>query len=303
MLNVSESREALHEKLIQLVEKNIPAAQASLLIKFIHQYYATVSVEDLLKYDIMDLYGALISHWHLLYQRQPGEVKVKIYNPEFEKHGWKSTHTIIEIAQDDMPFLVDSIQMELSRRLITTHMLIHVGGLKVVRDNNSKITEIFPPGPTTEKCQKEAVIFFAIDRQADNEVMESLENSFNAILSDVKYAVEDWPKMLERLHTVIEDLEANHPPVPKRDYEEALHFLRWIFDNHFTLIGYRRYDLESSGDDLQLVGNNQSGLGVMRKTYETDPRHKSVRKFSSMTEEARKLAIEKNILITSILNN
>lgn len=302
VFKISERRELLHQKLVQHIEDNMPAAQASLIAKFIHQYYATVSVEDLMKYDLMDLYGALMSHWHSLSHRNPDEVKLKIYNPEYEKHGWKSTHTIIEISQDDMPFLVDSIQMELNRRHITTHMVIHVGGLKVVRDKNCKLVEIFPPGPTTEKCQKEAIIFFAVDRQADQADLESLQESFTDILGDVRYAVDDWPKMLDKMKDVVTELETNHPPVEKRDYDEAMHFLKWILDHHFTLIGYRRYDLQNTNGDMQLVGNNKTGLGVMRKASDQNKQHKSIRKFSDMTAEAQQLALAKNILIIAKTN-
>ncbi len=298
----SENRAILHERLIQLISKNMPAKQVALISQFIHQYYATVSVEELLTHDLLDLYGALTSHWHLLYQRQPNQIKLKIYNPEFEKHGWQSTHTIIEIAQDDMPFLVDSIQIELNRRMITTHMLVHVGGLKVIRDQEHKIIEIFPPGPTTEKCQKEAVIFFAIDRQDNLEDIKDLEKTFLNILSDVRYAVEDWAKMVEKMHQVITELECTKPPVDKRDYEEALHFLKWVIDNHFTFIGYRQYDFKGPTKDRQLVGNNQTGLGVLRKAYELNQERVSVRKLSEMTPEACELAISKNILIIAKTN-
>ena len=41
--------------------------------------------------------------------RAPGAAKVRVYNPEFEQHGWQSTHTAVEIVTDDMPFLVDSV--------------------------------------------------------------------------------------------------------------------------------------------------------------------------------------------------
>ena len=302
MVTKIEDRNALHRRLGELAVTNFTKDQADLLEHFIYQYYATVSLEDLLKYDLMDLYGALVSHWQLMYQRQSSEIKLKIYNPDFENHGWKSTHTIIEIAQDDMPFLVDSMQMELNRRQITTHMVIHVGGLKVVRDADHKIIEIFPPGPTTQKCQNEAVIFFAIDRQDDLEVIKSLEQAFMQILSDVSYATSDWPKMLAKMHSIIEDLESRGVPEDSCDNEEAIHFLKWLSDHHFTLIGYRQYNLVELDGDTQLIGDNASGLGVMRKAWEKDKNHQSIRRLSEMTPEAQAIATSKDILIIAKTN-
>ena len=40
---------------------------------------------------------------------------MRVYNPQFEEHGWQSTHTAVEIVTDDMPFLIDSVSMELNR--------------------------------------------------------------------------------------------------------------------------------------------------------------------------------------------
>jgi glutamate dehydrogenase len=32
-----------------------------------------------------------------------------VYNPTFDQDGYDSTHTIVDIVTDDMPFLVDSV--------------------------------------------------------------------------------------------------------------------------------------------------------------------------------------------------
>ena len=46
---------------------------------------------------------------------RPGQAKVRVYNPQIEQHGWQSTHTVVEVVTDDMPFLVDSVSMALNR--------------------------------------------------------------------------------------------------------------------------------------------------------------------------------------------
>ena len=39
--------------------------------------------------------------------------KIRVFNPRTEEHGWSSPHTVIEMVNDDMPLLVDSITMEI----------------------------------------------------------------------------------------------------------------------------------------------------------------------------------------------
>ena len=54
--------------------------------------------------------------WHSFNEYKPGDkALIKVYNPDVPNDGWESPHTIIEIIQSDMPFMVDSVRMALSR--------------------------------------------------------------------------------------------------------------------------------------------------------------------------------------------
>ncbi len=50
---------------------------------------------------------------------------VRVFNPTLREHGFASPHTIIEMVNDDMPFLVDSINLALTERALTLHFLAH----------------------------------------------------------------------------------------------------------------------------------------------------------------------------------
>ena len=91
---------------------------------FLRQYYAQVAAGDLIELNVDDVYGAALAHWNLARRRGPGVPKVRVYTPQFEVDGWQSAHTVVEIVNDDMPFLVDSITMELSRLGLGIHLVI-----------------------------------------------------------------------------------------------------------------------------------------------------------------------------------
>ena len=57
-------------------------------------------------------------HHEFARRRAPGETKLRVYNPQFETHGWQSTHTAVEVVTDDKPFLIDSVTIELNRRRV-----------------------------------------------------------------------------------------------------------------------------------------------------------------------------------------
>ena len=52
--------------------------------------------------------------------------------------------------------------------------------------------------------------------------------------------------------------------MPARELEEACAFLRWLADDHFTLLGYNAYALEENVDGFQLRRIIGAGLGILR---------------------------------------
>src|SRR5205807_10654003 len=92
----------------------------------------------------LDLYGAALAHWNLAATRASGAAKVKVYNPDFEQNGWSSPHTVIEIVSDDMPFLVDSVTMELGRQGYAIDLVIHPV-IRVRRDPEGQLLEVVEP--------------------------------------------------------------------------------------------------------------------------------------------------------------
>lgn len=66
-------------------------------------------------------------------------------NPQLEEHGWTSPHSIVEVINDDMPFLVDSVTMEVNRQGFTLHLLIHPV-FRTHRDAHGKLLAIGAAG-------------------------------------------------------------------------------------------------------------------------------------------------------------
>ena len=110
---------------LALVRTRVASAQRGALERFVGRYFGQVDSEDLEERSPADLYGAALSHWNFARKRESGQARVRVFNPSIEEHGWQSTHTIIEIVNDDMPFLVDSVTMEVNRHGLTLHLIIH----------------------------------------------------------------------------------------------------------------------------------------------------------------------------------
>ena len=119
-----DAKAALLDAAAGVVRERVDAERAPAVERFLRRYYEHVAPEDLEGRTEHDLYGAALAHWSLARVRKPGEIVVRVYSPTVDEHGWDSPHTVVETVTDDMPFLVDSVSMEILRRGITVHLLV-----------------------------------------------------------------------------------------------------------------------------------------------------------------------------------
>ena len=289
--HTSEFKELIDAVLAE-VHEHVPAAQREVVETFVVQYYAGTAHEDLADRDVSDLYGAALAHWNFLRSRTKGSAKVRVYNPRLEQHGWQSTHTIVEIATDDMPFLVDSVRMALNRQGLTTHLVIHPV-MKLERDDRGRITRVVAPGAAADEALTEAVMHLEVDRQTGQDVLDGIVTDIEAALRDVSAAVGDWQAMREKFVGIIEELKSSPPPVDAEELEHAVAFLEWLHDDHFTFLGYREYELVEENGEEQLRVIDDATLGVRRDGADGE----FSRTFASLPLEVRRRARQPTVLL------
>ena len=106
----------------------------------IRAYLASMPALDRAQADPDLIYGAALGLFTFARERQPGKPTIRVFDPDLDRHGWVSSHSVVEIINDDMPFLVDSVAMELARRGIKVHLLVH----PVVRVDRDGCHSTFP---------------------------------------------------------------------------------------------------------------------------------------------------------------
>lgn len=288
------------EKIEEYSKARLPADQVQLFIDFIRLYFAQMPMADLVTRPIADLYGSALSQFELMHHRKFGELKIKIFNPQYEQDGWQSTHTIIQVIADDMPFMVDSMRMEINRLNFTTHLMVFSGGVKVRRNSKCEMTNIYSYHTQQDKgCLIEAPIQMEIDRQTDPRVLAEIKRNLTRVLNDVRLAVEDWRPMCARMEKCISELNPEYMSQPASEVKEAKLFLQWLLNDHFTFLGFRDYDCVGEGKDqaLRLIPN--SGLGVLRD----DTNSKMLRQYFDLPRKAREVALStEELLIISKTN-
>ena len=266
---ITDSREELVEQLSALIRDKL-ADKAGPVVAFAEQFLHQYPLEDLTGRRLVDVYGCIYSWWNFIQQR-PGDLpKVRVFNPRLEDDGWQCSHTVVGVLQRDMPFLVDSVRMEINRRDTVIHS-IKSTVMRVQRDNRGKLQQLLPRHHTIDEndasISGEALIYVEINLDTSERHAANLSTALKDILGDVELVVDDYVPMLDtcsamedQLHTGLAEDDAN--------LQEACAFLQWMRDGNFTFLGYREYEFTQEGDKKVLCEVEQRRLGIFKKLEE-----------------------------------
>jgi glutamate dehydrogenase len=200
---------------------------------------------------------------HLSARRAPGTTHVALRDDAFEKGGRLRQITIVEIVNDNMPFLVDSTLAQLIEQGHEPRLVAHpIFG--VVRDAAGNFQGLVeePANPAPSGWGRESLIQIHIDRIDTPAARQKLMDGLALVYADVRVAVADWAGMRARVAEVVQAYRANPPPLPPEEIAEAMRFLEWLSGDNFTLLGVRAYRF--AGGDVAADPVLGSGLGILR---------------------------------------
>ncbi|MDQ2780073.1 MAG: NAD-glutamate dehydrogenase [Pseudomonadota bacterium] len=271
-----------------LVATKVTATERDAVAVFVGLLYAQLDPEDAAQRSAEDLYGAALSLWRFASKRNPGRARLRVFSPTVADSGWASRHTVIEIVNDDMPFLVDSAAMEINRQGLMLHQIIHP--VMAVERNKEGVLQAVKPRSPGQKTGLESIMHIEVDRLVDDAARTQLADGLERALSDVRSAVEDWPAMLQRLKSVHAELDPGPPGVTAHELAETRAFVDWLADDKLLLLGYRQQDLidDDGGVSLRVVPG--SGLGILRESPTGVNAVATSGSFAALPAQAREMA-------------
>ncbi|HEY6834021.1 MAG TPA: NAD-glutamate dehydrogenase, partial [Pseudolabrys sp.] len=223
---------------------------------FVVQLFGRVVPEDVAQLGPADLAMLAARAWEALRERAPGAPKISCETVALQDSGPRKAATVVEIVNDDMPFLVDSVMGELAERRLAVRLVAHP--MFGVRREGAALVEI---GPADEvPGNRESFIHIHLDPIEDESLRADLAAALAGVLGEVRLAVQDWRPMRERVIAIVDEFKTNPPPLPVDEIAEAVQFLQWLLADNFTFLGVRNYILEGSG----LEPDFDSALGIMR---------------------------------------
>src|SRR6185295_9173502 len=153
----AEARDANEKALVRALFEGVPA-------------------EDIDSYRARDLAALAAGRLAFIADRRPGRAKIQISNPD----GSFADVSLVDIANDDMPFLVDSILSLLNEKGLEVRLALHPV-LAVKRDNSGKLETISDKSGADPSAVRESLIHIHLARIAGEEERKQLEEELAAI--------------------------------------------------------------------------------------------------------------------------
>src|SRR5205085_2953672 len=195
-----------------LAEGLADRAERELLGRFVVELYAHAPPGDIAMREAKELFGAGLGLWRFAEVRARASAKLQVYNPDPTVDGWSLPNTVVEIVNDDMPFLVDSVTAAINSTGRQVRLVIHPI-LGVARDAAGKVAALAPDAPGS----RESWMLIEISREPDPAELARLTITLKAVLADVRAAVGDWQPMRETMRAIAGEVSEQPPPLPESE--------------------------------------------------------------------------------------
>lgn len=258
---------------------------------FAEPLFGYTNVEDLANYDAASLALLAEQAWEHVQRRTAGSADIRVVNPTLPNGREIS---VLEILNDNMPFLFDSTVAELAEQGVEVTLVAHPI-IAVERDDEGKLLRFYGEAlPEGAKGTRESLIHLHITRLDAEADRQKLIDGLTRTLNDVRACVTDWRAMRGRVEEAIKTFSSNPPPLPIDEVAEANQFLQWLCADNFTFLGVREYRFSPDSDASDEITTDE-GLGIL-----SDPDVKVLRRGTEMvvmTSEIREFMHEPTLLI------
>lgn len=244
---------------INLILAQLPKKASADEKEFIQQFFRKMPVMDIERIEPVRACAVAMSAYQFAQQRKKGALKIRIYKPTKKEHGWESDNYVVEMLNDDMPFLVDSVSAELQRLQLAPLQTMHPI-ISLMRDAKGDLQQIVEAG--AKGASTESFIHFRLPLLPAGMTPKTLEGEIRQVLEAVKYAVKDWQSILKKCEEVEANLEKNFSHSKPEELVETREFLRWLRNKNFVFLGaveYEFYD-KKGNTAIRILEGSELGL-------------------------------------------
>jgi glutamate dehydrogenase len=260
-MTMTKYQQAFHTSLDAIIAEITAVQKTPLLVDFTTQFYRSLTLSD-----VQEIEPTLAQNIAALvfteYQsRDVSNPKITLSTPEFLHSHFGRNRLVVTVINRDMPFLVDSITMALSKLGFTIYRTIHPQ-LWVNRDGDGTLTKT--QNAAYEGGSPESCMYVELSPMPEGMTAEIVTESLLNALNFVQHAVEDWRVMLAKVREVGTHIATASKTLPAADMEEASAFFDWILQNNFIFLGFVSYDFYDAKGNECLTPVAGSELGIFK---------------------------------------
>lgn len=256
---------------------------------FVAQFFAKMPVSELSR--LADTQAASVARaaFRFMQEREKNTPKIRLFQPNKAEHGYETHRLVLELINDDKPFLIDSLTSELVRNGFTVFETIHPIFF-VSRDEKGKLKAIH--AEKTPETTKESFIHFEISALPEGMNAKDMVSALGRVLEFVALAVADWQAIVAKIKQCEQELQ-HTSSYSAEDVTEARDFLQWLVNKNFVCLGYLTVHFEdgdtsvasidpdsllgiSKLDDIPKKVHSSPHLIDIRKASRRSPVHRSV---------------------------
>ncbi|MFG1792706.1 NAD-glutamate dehydrogenase [Nocardia sp. NPDC049149] len=199
------------------------------------------------------------THLELGAVRRSGTALTRVYRA----NGEDGLGPTVQIVNDDMPLLVDSVT-EALRQLGATVTEVAHPIFDVTRDDSGRLRAIAArraDGAATNDAGTgpwlaESWIHVQLGTAEDEQLADRIERELPRVLAELRQVTDDTPAMMATLRSLADPLDPEYAAL-----------LSWLADGNFTVLGYHGYRFRAGASVVipEVRPVDGTGLGVLRE--------------------------------------
>ena len=263
-MSLPASVEKFFTQLRAEIDKHVSPDEAAQVDHFAHILYQRYPFTETVGRSVIDLFGNAYGSWKFVQKLDRQRPKIRIFNPDYEQHGWVSNSTIVAVLSRDMPFIRDSIRAEFHRRGIAIHQ-IYAALYTAERNAEGQLEAIYARAPDdVDDSNGEVLLYLEVARHSDSLALSKLKSTLEDIMSEVRLVVDDFAEMTQRVHDTVDAIANTGIDFCSDSLKENVAFLHWSLQNNFTFLGFERLAVSGRGKKQTVKRVEGSALGLMR---------------------------------------
>nr|WP_238523249.1 NAD-glutamate dehydrogenase [Anaplasma centrale] len=229
-----------------------PTSEYILLKSFIEQFY-NFSYSTDVELTSQFLLNIAEDLYNFVGDRKPKESMVRVFTVEHPGFPEKSL-TIVETANDNLPFIIDSVIIALKKHNLPVYH--YTNAVLLLKREGGRIVSV--DSLSNKSCADdracESVAYFVVG-PTSTELQSALKAEVKQALRAVVCCVGDWHPMLSRVDELLSGMRGD------TSREEICRFLEWLREDNFVFLGYSEYERSESGS---LALKPERSLGLQR---------------------------------------